>query len=605
MHPGSAAASLLVLLAANHSSLLRCACDHFANVTDVDGRGGLSHSQAEIWTNYCLHQRRYFLTETCEILAPPSTAVTAVAHLVPDIWNDGRPPPGGGAPQPADDEKCGAALAAVPGLTRATASLLASARDLMRRAAAHCIDSCSVEGFNDVEWNLETLSTDHRRQPLLSQLLQAARRITQAIVSRSDLAYTYNRHFFRSYQYLNKTELEAEKLVFLEYLSNYWRDSVQLLSLGVTHISQLFVHMAFEHVVNHTNDHRLDRWIKGVERVRDMLHTKLSGWVLDMQSVSELIAHGKVEEAKNWPGKYIHRQPLLNDGLLSYHEHYLSFRGDFSAQCEELQPEAYQVFGLADALYSFYHSYWFNRLRYFTSKLTVVIDVNGGEWQLEDKSNATLSVDTDCVQLLANALDHPTCPLEDLPLEALKQREQCREQLWDDVVQRSPHIPVTSYLAYTQRVNVNFCLLAWMAVNSYGICQDVPFSMMRSVHDARCYFDSPDDQSCLESNASDALCSVSRAVLLLKCRDFSFQKPPEVCGVNFYADGSHSMTFNVTWRGGLKGYTKPTERTLNYKDNLNSATLKYKNFKIDSLKPLEISFIAVNIIFRFLTAGVY
>ncbi|XP_049944372.1 uncharacterized protein LOC126426509 [Schistocerca serialis cubense] len=248
MHPGSAAAFLLVLLAANHSSLLRCACDHFANVTDVDGRGGLSHSQAEIWTNYCLHQRRYFLTETCKILAPPSTAVTAVAHLVPDVRNDGQPLPGGEAPQPADNETCGAALAAVPGLTQATASLLASARALMRRAAADCIDSCSVEGFNDVEWNLETLSTDHRRQPLLSQLLQAARRITQAIVSRSDLAYTYNRHFFRSYQYLNKTELEAEVPVFLEYLSNYWRDSVQLLSLGVTHISQLFVPMAFEHV---------------------------------------------------------------------------------------------------------------------------------------------------------------------------------------------------------------------------------------------------------------------------------------------------------------------------------------------------------------------
>ncbi|XP_049798397.1 uncharacterized protein LOC126232132 [Schistocerca nitens] len=100
------------------------------------------------------------------------------------------------------------------------------------------------------------------------------------------------------------------------------------------------------------------------------------------------------------------------------------------------------------------------------------------EWQLEDRSHDTLSVDTDCVQLLVNALDHPRCPLEDLPQETVKQRERCREQLWDDVVQRSPHIPVTSYLAYTQRINVNLCLLAWMAVNSYSICQDVPFSMV-------------------------------------------------------------------------------------------------------------------------------
>ncbi|XP_049843527.1 uncharacterized protein LOC126295225 [Schistocerca gregaria] len=151
------------------------------------------------------------------------------------------------------------------------------------------------------------------------------------------------------------------------------------------------------------------------------------------------------------------------------------------------------------------------------------------EWQLEDRSSATLSVDTDYVQLLGNTLDHPTCPLEDLPLEALKQREQCCVQLWEDVVQRSPHIPITSYLAYMQRANVNLCLLAWMAVNSYSIRQGIPFSMIQSVSDARCYFDSPDDKSRLESNATDAICSVSRAILLLKCRDFPSTKASDIC----------------------------------------------------------------------------
>ncbi|XP_049946692.1 uncharacterized protein LOC126442681 [Schistocerca serialis cubense] len=260
------------------------------------------------------------------------------------------------------------------------------------------------------------------------------------------------------------------------------------------------------------------------------------------------------------------------------------------------------MFSLADALYSFYSYEWIELL-YANSDYIEVVDE---EWRLEDKSNATLNVDTDCMQLLANVLDHPICPLEDLPPETIEQREQCRVQLWDDMVQRSPHIPVTSYLAYTQRVNVNLCLLAWMAVNSLGICQDVPFSMMQSVHDARCYFDTPDNQSCLESKDTYAICSVSRAIVLLKCRDFFFVNPPKLCGVYIYRNGSYSMTLNAKWyEGGYKGYGKPTEITLNYKESLNSATLKYKDFKIDSLRHLEISFIAVNILFRLLTAGLY
>ncbi|XP_046983166.1 uncharacterized protein LOC124553333 [Schistocerca americana] len=196
------------------------------------------------------------------------------------------------------------------------------------------------------------------------------------------------------------------------------------------------------------------------------------------------------------------RRPLLNHDLLSYHERFLSFRDDFTALCGARHQWASQMFGLADALYSFYYYNWFFDLQFVGD-----IESLDEEWQREDRSNAMLSVDTDCVQLLANALDHPTCPLEDLPPETKNLRERCRVQLWDDMVQRSPHVPVTSYLAYTQRINVNLCLLAWMTVNSFSVCQDVPFSMLQSVHDARCYFDSPGDQSCLQSNATDAICS--------------------------------------------------------------------------------------------------
>ncbi|XP_046981407.1 uncharacterized protein LOC124550730 [Schistocerca americana] len=231
----------------------------------------------------------------------------------------------------------------------------------------------------------------------------------------------------------------------------------------------------------HPNDELLSTWINHVEHMRDMLHTKLRGWIQDMQYVSEQTANYKVEEDKKSPGKYIIRLPLLNDRLLSYHGQHLAFRDDFSAQCEKQQPEASSMFALADVLYGFYYHVWFNEARSFLPLYEVhyrttarpgvpderPIYIKGEEWQLEDKSNATLSVDTGCMQLLANALDHPMCPLEDLPPETIKRRKQCRVQLWHDLSQGSPHIPVTSYLAYTQRANVNLCLFAWMTVLSH------------------------------------------------------------------------------------------------------------------------------------------
>ncbi|XP_046990038.1 uncharacterized protein LOC124595363 [Schistocerca americana] len=393
------------------------------------------------------------------------------------------------------------------------------------------------------------------------------------------------------------------KVVDLGLVPGYWRDFPQLVSLGVSHLSRLLVPLAFEHMGNNMSDHRLHGWTRDMERVKDMLHIKFKGWVQDMQSFSKQIGNYKVEEDKNSPGEYIVRQPLLSHRLLDYQEPLLFFHDDFSEVCEDEHPEASQMFHLADALYALYRVRWIGLLVFTSFHNATTVDE---EWQLEDRSNATLYVDTGCMQLLANTMDHPTCPLEDLPPEAIEQRERCRVQLWNDMVQRSPYLPVTSYLAYTQRANVKLCLLAWMVANSRGICQDVLFSMIQSVHDARCYFDSPADLSCLQSNDTDAICSVSRAIMLLKCRDFSFLQPPNICIVNLYKNGSHSAISKAKWTVETdKWFGKATEKTLRYKDSLNSATFKYKDFRIDSLKPLEISFIAVNILFRFSTAGIY
>ncbi|XP_046989796.1 uncharacterized protein LOC124595202 [Schistocerca americana] len=618
MYPAGLATTLLVLLARNVTSSLDCVCNDIDYVTD-----GICDGEGVIWKIYCEGFDDYWVHETCETLAPPSVAALALARLVPRSWSRGLSPPveweaprpagavrrptggvprpAGGSPSPTAEEGCGGALAAFRGLQGQQARELFYI-DIPCHIATDCIDSCRVHGLNDVEWNLGTLPNDHLRDSILSPLMHTVRRITRAIIVRR-WCY-YRRQIKFSVRHLNKTG-------FLERYSSYRRESAQLLSLGVTHLSHLFIPLAFEHMGNHMSDELLPGWIKNVKRVRDMLHTKLRGWVQDTQFVIDQTVNYKIEEDKNSSGKYILRRPLLSDALLVYHGEYLSFHDDFSELCEVQHPEASQMFGLADALYNFYHRYWYDRaLDYrsldFNQKYKYYTKTVDEEWQLEDRSNATLYVDTGCVQLLVNALDHPTCPLEDLPPERIEQRDQCRVQLWDDMVQRSPHIPVTSYLAYTQRTNVNLCLLAWMTVNSHSICQDVPFSMTQSVQDARCYFDSPDDQSCLQSNDTDAICSVFRALLLLKCRDFSSHKPLEVCAVKLYSDGSYSTVFNATWGEGIyKQYGKPTQRALKYKYGLNSATLKYKDFKIDNLKPLEISFITLNILFRLLTAGVY
>ncbi|XP_049795888.1 uncharacterized protein LOC126210629 isoform X1 [Schistocerca nitens] len=597
MHPVGVAAPLLVLLAANGTTVLDCVCNEIYT-SNFEGYGA-----DWVYSAYCREFRRTDVLIACKTLEYRSIAERAMLRLITS-WTL--------PPWRVGYEGCDDGLAALAGVTDATASYQL-AMDLACFVAADCIDSCSASGSNITEWNVETLTSDDQRGPVLSELLRTLRHITKAISLGKKCAGRHKWNFLE--RHLNKTELQAEVPAYLKHVSSYSRDVAQLLSHGVTHISAALVPFAFEIMQMDLNDGQLSTWINHVEHMRDMLHTKLRGWVQDMQYVSEQTANYKVEEDKKSPGKYIIRLPLLNNRLLSYHGQYLSFRDDFSAQCEKQQPEASPIFALADALYGFYYHVWFDaarsflplyKIHYFITSFPRTqnappIDIKGEEWQLEDKSNATLSVDTGCMQVLANALDHPTCPLEDLPPETIKRREQCRVQLWRDLSQGSPHIPVTSYLAYTQRANVNLCLFAWMTVNSVSICQDVPFSMIQSVRDARCVFGGPDDQPCPQLNATDAVCSVCRAILLLKCRDFASTSYLEACRAPMDHRG---------WYSSNRGYyiqekDKPTNRILSYKDSLNSGTLKYRDFKIEGLEPLEITFAAVNILFRFLTAAVY
>ncbi|XP_049946872.1 uncharacterized protein LOC126443322 [Schistocerca serialis cubense] len=585
MQPAGVIATVAALLAGNATSVMDCLCWHLINGRIYQVRP----VEDLVRSNYCADKDWPPRFATCDSPEQPP-ALSAARRLAARLWAYGLPPPP--AARAGEGGGCAGALAQLRRLT--LVEYLQLVEELECQIADDCIDSCSVPRLNNMEWNMTTLQADDLRHHILSQSVRAVRRITIATVSRVNCEERRRVQLV----WLDKPELQAQAAVLRERLSSYWRDVAQLLSLSATHASQLLVPLAFKSMGNHASDQQLHGWIKDMERVKDMLRTKLTGWVHDMQLAGKQVEHYEVEEDKDHPGHLILRRPLLSERLLRYQPWNPSFDDDFSALCKERQPEASQMFSLAHELYAFHRFYWYHTAESVGSSYGDDVKIVDEEWQLEDRSHDTLSVGTDCVQLLVNALDHPTCPLEDLPLEAVKQRERCREQLWDDVVQRSPHIPVTSYLAYTQRANVNLCLLAWMAVNSYGICQDVPFSVIQCVHDARCYFDSPDDQSCLQSNATEAICSVSRAILLLKCRDFSSIKT------------SHNCTY--TTLGSLWVYStssildqKLTEQTLNYKISLTNATLKYKDFKIDSLKPLEISFIMINIIFRFSTAGVY
>ncbi|XP_049944714.1 uncharacterized protein LOC126426769 [Schistocerca serialis cubense] len=587
MQPAAVIATVAALLAANGTySVLDCVCWHLNNVTDSE----LSYVEDMLQWFYCDDEAWSPGIAKCDSLEQPSPAWSAAQRLADRLWHSELPPPPAGGAE--EGGGCAGALAQLRRLSWPESVDILEELDC--RIADDCIDSRCVPRLNNMEWNMTTLQTDDLRHHILSQSVHAVRRITKAMASRAKCeGWRYVQ-----FEWRDKPELQAQAAVFRERLSSYWRDLALLLSLDATHASQLLVPLAFERMGNHASDQQLHSWIKDMERVKDMLRTKLTGWVHDMQLASKQVEHYEVEEDKDGPWDSTLRRPLLSERLLRYQPWSLSSDNDFSALCKERQPEASQMFSLAEELSALHRVYWVTAADYIDSFYDDGFKIVDEEWQLEDRSHDTLSVNTDCVQLLVNALDHPTCPLEDLPLEAVKQREQCREQLWDDVVQRSPHIPVTSYLAYTQRINVNLCLLAWMAVNSYGICQDVPFSMIQSVHDARCYFDSPDDQSCLQSNATDAICSVSRAILLLKCRDFSSIRTYLNCTFMSFANKLFRNSSSVL-------YQKLTGETLNYKNGLNNATLKYKDFKVDSLKPLEISFILVNIIFRFSTVGVY
>ncbi|XP_049797584.1 uncharacterized protein LOC126215000 [Schistocerca nitens] len=154
-----------------------------------------------------------------------------------------------------------------------------------------------------MEWNTTTLQTGDLRHHILSQSAHAVRRITRATLSR---VRCERRRLFE-FEWRNKTALQDQATVFRKGLSSYWRDLAPLLSLDATHASQLLVPLAFERMGNHASDQQLHRWIKDMKRVKDMLRTKSTGWLQDLQFASKQVEHYEVEEDKDRPGHVIIR----------------------------------------------------------------------------------------------------------------------------------------------------------------------------------------------------------------------------------------------------------------------------------------------------------
>ncbi|XP_049843244.1 uncharacterized protein LOC126295037 [Schistocerca gregaria] len=244
----------------------------------------------------------------CGSLEQPPPAVSAAQRLALRL-RDTRlpPPPAGGAQEGEGCARCAGALAQLRRLP--WGEIWELVEELDCRVAADCIDNHCVPRLNNMKWNMTTLQTDDLRHHILSQSVHGVRQITRATVG------MVNCEWWRPVQFVDKPELQAQAAIFRERLSSYWRELAQLLSLGATHASQLLLPLAFERMGNHASDQQLHGWIKDMERVKDMLRTKLTGWVQDLQFASKQVEHYEVEGEKDRPGHLILRPAEKTDTI--------------------------------------------------------------------------------------------------------------------------------------------------------------------------------------------------------------------------------------------------------------------------------------------------
>ncbi|XP_047118271.1 uncharacterized protein LOC124798786 [Schistocerca piceifrons] len=478
-----------------------------------------------------------------------------------------------------------------------------SAKDLLCQVAPEVLDSEPDKWLEDVEWGKKLLHMSHQqRRHLLDELLVTNVQLSKAITSNMECywwsgnALTYNSSWTDS-------DIEASLRNVLRVISSSLHKHLQLLSRAMKNFHRIYTAMILQQKGKNMSEHQLTSLLKYVEKLWNLLHVRTSGWLEDFNDVidelSNTLLKKRVQET-TW--EFPIRYALTYDRLLHYHDRRTTFWEDFAEKCEKVIGGTPEVLQLADAVHTYLVYKWFRKTRVFFETCYYFVGKDH-EWQLEDLSDSHTSVDSSCVQFMVDLLERPVCPLEETSEQTLRKREACHIQLGRDLMYGLSYIPVTSYLAYTQRVNINICLLSWMVISSKSVCENVPYRMIKSVREALCIFPHSEGKSCAANKSLDIVCSVSRAVFSFKCKKFFSQTVHSTCTLQYsYEWNRMEPTLDVS-SGFL--YQYHSERKVTPMEVLSIPTMKYRNFKIDHLQSLEVSLISINIFFRCVTAGVY
>ncbi|XP_049831463.1 uncharacterized protein LOC126272580 [Schistocerca gregaria] len=478
-----------------------------------------------------------------------------------------------------------------------------SAKDLLCQVAPEVLDSEPDKWLEDVEWSKKLLHMSHQqRRHLLDELLAANVRLSKAITSNlecywwSGNAFTYNSSW-------TDAEIEASLRNVLRVLSISLHKHVQFLTRAVKNFHRIYTTLILQQKGKNMSEDQLTSLLKYVEKLWNQLHVRTSGWLEDFNDVIDELSNTLLKKrVRQTAWEFPIRYALMNDRLLDYHDRRMTFWEDFAEKCEKRIAGTPEALYLADAVHTYLVYKWFRKTRVFFQTCYYFIGEDH-EWQLEDLSDSRMSVDSSCVQFMVDLLERPGCPLEDTSEQTLRKREVCHLQLRRDLMYGLSYIPVTSYLAYTQRVNINICLLSWMVISSKTMCEDVPYRMIKSVREALCFFPHYEGKSCAPNKSLDIVCSVSRAVLSFKCKKFFSQTVHSTCSLQYsYEWNRMEPTLDVS--AGFVSHFY-SERNVTSMEVLSNPTMKYRNFKIDHLQSLEVSLISVNIFFRCVTAGVY
>ncbi|XP_046982179.1 uncharacterized protein LOC124551230 [Schistocerca americana] len=586
---------LLLVLEASADSILvlQCFCHHPELLSD---RGIITTEADSDVRSYCDAAAGMIISlnrnTTCDDVMRNRTFSTTAGELVRRIVQKGIRKPEKDASVPGRDV-CHALLSKMKPISKP------KVRALLCEAASAEQRVPFAHWTNKTEWNEQDLKNDDQRNCLVERVLDINSRISEAITN-NVMCYYLNKAEFD----LGESTIAAEAKIlsdnYHQYMTTLVQHRAELISFGINNTMHNFVPLALEGIGRTLPKERLQVWVRQMGKLAEWFRMRLNAVVEDIVAINEETDRMKLDAVDPNPGRYAFPLALLSERLLTYHRRPLPLQEAFGKQCGKQIPEGPEMLQLIETLHMYLIIKWFQLIPY-NRGLTLSRDftIKGEKSILGDQSNVVVSVDTSCVQLMVDMIALPTCPMEDLPQGTVNRHRECRTRLTSNLVHRVSHIPVTSYLAYTQRVNINICLLSWIVSNERSICHDVHTGIVKSVNDMYCVLSNSREEVCAQLNAKDGICSISRSMLWLMCPSFhrdSFE--------SLFPRRDDVMVFTFdTGPYKCEPYWRPSVFTSIYKWRRN--VVKYLSLKTDFLQPLEVTLISLNVVFRVLTAGVY